>query len=164
MPGWRKSSTGICITFITTFTIFSTIYITLLITLIITIFITLLINIFIALLITIFTTIICCRMFGRCFSHGQYRQALGIAIETRRLDVFKRAVASGDQTDGQICDMVSYAFRVVMSLIQKRDYRWELLHTLVDLYRSLAKPDYVQVISLVFLTFFGISVSLVSIF
>ena len=28
--------------------------------------------------------------------------------------------------DGQVCDMLSYAFRVVMSLIQKRDYRWYL--------------------------------------
>ena len=79
------------------------------------------------------------RMFDRCFQHGQYRQALGIAIETRRLDVFEKAV-SGDQSDrevrlfvsafdhfvtnGQVCDMLSYAFRVVMSLIQKRDYRY----------------------------------------
>jgi 26S proteasome regulatory subunit N2 len=91
-------------------------------------------------------------MFEHCLSHGQYRKALGIALETRRLDVFKRAVAFGDQTDTEICDMLSYAFMVVMSLIrQKRDYRCELLRTLVDLYRSLAKPDYVQVNFLVFL-------------
>jgi len=68
-----------------------------------------------------------------------------MANETWRLDVFKRAVASGDQTDAEICDMLSYAFRVVMSLIQKRDYRCELLRSLVDLYRSLAKPDYIQI-------------------
>jgi len=83
------------------------------------------------------------RMFDRCFQHGQYRQALGIAIETRRLDVFERAV-SGDQSDREVCDMLSYAFRVVMSLIQKRDYRCELLKTLVRLYRGLQTPDYVQ--------------------
>ena len=41
------------------------------------------------------------RMFDRCFQHGQYRQALGIAIETRRLDVFERAV-SGDQSDREV--------------------------------------------------------------
>ena len=29
--------------------------------------------------------------------------------------------------DGQVCDMLSYAFRVVMSLIQKRDYRYSLI-------------------------------------
>jgi hypothetical protein len=37
----------------------------------------------------------------RCFEHGQYRQALGIAIETKRIDVFERAV-TGDLTDVQV--------------------------------------------------------------
>jgi len=83
------------------------------------------------------------RMFDRCFQHGQYRQALGIAIETKRLDVFERAVA-GDLPDSLVCDMLSYAFRVVMSLIQSRDYRSQLLRTLVRLYKALATPDYVQ--------------------
>ena len=83
------------------------------------------------------------RMFDRCFEHGQYRQALGIAIETRRLDIFERAI-SHDLPDSQKCDMLSYAFRVVMSLIQSRDYRCQLLKTLVGLYRGLATPDYVQ--------------------
>jgi len=91
------------------------------------------------------------RMFDRCFKHGQYRQALGIAIETKRLDVFERAVTEG-LPDDQVCDMLSYAFRVVMNLIQKRDYRCELLQTLVRLYRSLTTPDYVQMVQcLIFL-------------
>jgi len=83
------------------------------------------------------------RMFDRCFQHGQYRQALGIAIETRRLDIFERAI-KGDLPDSQKCDMLSYAFRVVMSLIQSRDYRSQLLQTLVKLYEGLTTPDYVQ--------------------
>ena len=60
------------------------------------------------------------KMFDRCFQHGQYRQALGIAIETRRLDIFERAILH-DLPDAQKCNMLSYAFRVVMSLIQSRD-------------------------------------------
>ena len=46
------------------------------------------------------------RMFERCFQHGQYRQALGIAIETRRLDVFEKAV-SGDQSDREVSSFAS---------------------------------------------------------
>ena len=84
------------------------------------------------------------RMFERCFQHGQFRQAVGIAIETRRLDIFQRAISQTDVGDREKCDMLSYAFRVVMSLIQSRDYRCQLLTTLVNLYRSLATPDYVQ--------------------
>ena len=83
------------------------------------------------------------RMFERCFQHGQYRQALGIAIETRRLDIFEQAI-SRDLPDAQKCDMLSFAFRVVMSLIQSRDYRCQLLSKLVELYQGLQTPDYVQ--------------------
>ncbi len=32
------------------------------------------------------------RMFQRCLDDGQYKQAIGIAIETRRMDVFRRAI------------------------------------------------------------------------
>ena len=37
----------------------------------------------------------------RCFDHGQYRQALGIAIETKRMDIFERAV-TGKLSDEQV--------------------------------------------------------------
>lgn len=32
------------------------------------------------------------RMFDRCFQHKQYKQALGIAIESRRMDTFIKAI------------------------------------------------------------------------
>jgi hypothetical protein len=53
------------------------------------------------------------------------------------MDVFERAVA-GDLADSLVSDMMSYAFRVVMSLVQSRDYRSQLLRTLVRLYRALS--------------------------
>lgn len=34
------------------------------------------------------------RMLLRCFEDGQFKQALGIAIETRRMDVFEKAILS----------------------------------------------------------------------
>ena len=60
-----------------------------------------------------------------------------------RLDVFEKSVA-GDLPDSLVSDMLSFAFRVVMSLIQSRDYRSQLLRTLVRLYRALSTLDYVQ--------------------
>ena len=59
------------------------------------------------------------------------------------MDVFERTVA-GDLPDSLVCEMLSYAFCVVMSLIHSRDYRSQLLRTLVRLYRALSTPDYVQ--------------------
>lgn len=32
------------------------------------------------------------RMFQRCFDDKQYKQAVGIALETRRIDVFEKAI------------------------------------------------------------------------
>ncbi|GBN73970.1 26S proteasome non-ATPase regulatory subunit 1 [Araneus ventricosus] len=80
------------------------------------------------------------RMFQRCFQHGQYNQAVGIALETRRLDIFESAIM---QSDG-VVEMLSYSFKVTMSLIQNRMYRNQVLQTLVNLYKNLETPDYVN--------------------
>ncbi len=32
------------------------------------------------------------RMFQRCFDEGEFKQALGIAVETNRMDMFKEAI------------------------------------------------------------------------
>lgn len=81
------------------------------------------------------------RMIQRCLDDGQYRQALGIALETRRMDIFEAAVLrSGDD----INNMLAYAYQVTMSLIQNRAFRNNVLRCLVKLYRSLAVPDYVN--------------------
>lgn len=83
------------------------------------------------------------RMIDRCMDHGQFRQALGIAIETKRLDVFERAITATRDQD-KTNEMLSYAFRCAMGLIQNRSYRGELLTTLVKLYKGLSTPDFVQ--------------------
>lgn len=37
-------------------------------------------------------------MFQRCLDEGQYRQALGIALETRRMDIFDKAIMQSVST------------------------------------------------------------------
>lgn len=80
------------------------------------------------------------RMFQRCLDDAQYRQALGLALETRRMDIFQKAIIQSDDING----MLSYAFQVAMSLIQNRGFRNIVLRSLVGLYRNLATPDYVN--------------------
>lgn len=88
------------------------------------------------------------RMFERCFSHHQYKQVLGLALETRRMDVFERSITSCSD----VSNMLSYAFRVCMSLIENRQFRDDVLRILVRLYRNLEKPDYINMIQcLIFL-------------
>lgn len=81
------------------------------------------------------------RMIQRCLDDGQYRQALGIALETRRMDIFESSIMQSDDIPG----MLSYAFQVTMSLIQNRAFRNSVLRSLVGLYRGLGVPDYVSV-------------------
>lgn len=80
------------------------------------------------------------RMIQRCLDDGQYRQALGIALETRRMDIFEQSIMQSDD----IPNMLNYAFQVTMSLIQSRSFRNTVLRSLVGLYRGLGTPDYVS--------------------
>ncbi|PSN54390.1 26S proteasome non-ATPase regulatory subunit 1 [Blattella germanica] len=80
------------------------------------------------------------KMFQRCLEDRQYKQALGLALETRRMDIFERSIIESDNIN---C-MLSYAFKVTMSLIQNRGFRNMVLRSLVGLYRNLATPDYVN--------------------
>ncbi|XP_059478914.1 26S proteasome non-ATPase regulatory subunit 1 [Neocloeon triangulifer] len=81
-------------------------------------------------------------MFDRCLAEGQYRQAIGIALETRSMDVFEDAITRADDKAG----MLTYAFQVAMSLIHQRKFRHEVLRSLVKLYRNLSTPDYVNMV------------------
>ncbi len=54
----------------------------------------------------------------RCFEHREYRQALGIAIETKRLDIFERAI-TGDKTETQVYIFVMIICFVIGITIEK---------------------------------------------
>lgn len=81
------------------------------------------------------------RMFKRCFDDAKYKQAVGIALETRRLDVFEQAILKSDDVPG----MLSYSLVVCMSLLQSRQFRNKVLRVLVQLYLNLATPDFISV-------------------
>ena len=88
------------------------------------------------------------RMFQKCFEDKQFKQAMGIAIEARRMDIFIKSIEKADNRE----EMLSYAFRVVMNFQQNRNFRGELLRSLIDLYKKASKPDYVQMVqNLIFL-------------
>ncbi|XP_046865190.1 26S proteasome non-ATPase regulatory subunit 1 [Drosophila willistoni] len=80
------------------------------------------------------------RMIQRCLDDNQFRQALGIALETRRMDIFQQAIMNSDDVRG----MLAYAYNVTMSLIPNRGFRNQVLRCLVSLYRDLGVPDYVN--------------------
>jgi 26S proteasome regulatory subunit N2 len=81
------------------------------------------------------------RMFERCLSDRRYKQAIGIAFETRRVDILQRAI----HESGDIPGMLSYCLRVALSLISNPAFRNTVLKVIVRAYKELDVPDYISV-------------------
>lgn len=43
------------------------------------------------------------RMFERCYADGEYRQAMGIALETRRIDEIRKSILSSGMFSFFVC-------------------------------------------------------------
>eukprot|EP00466_Bigelowiella_natans_P005314 jgi/Bigna1/92583/estExt_fgenesh1_pm.C_360002 len=80
------------------------------------------------------------KIFGKCFAHGQFEQALGIAVESHRLDRVEESIKlSGDKPR-----MLSYCLKLCKTTVNNRRYRNLLLRSMVKLYQGLANPDYLN--------------------
>uniref|UniRef100_A0A8C6Q8Q5 26S proteasome non-ATPase regulatory subunit 1 n=1 Tax=Nothobranchius furzeri TaxID=105023 RepID=A0A8C6Q8Q5_NOTFU len=81
------------------------------------------------------------KMFLRCLDNHKYKQAIGIALETRRLDMFEKTILESNDVSG----LLAYSLKVCMSLMQNKTFRNEVLRVLVKLYMNLEKPDFINV-------------------
>lgn len=81
------------------------------------------------------------RMFERCYADGEYTQAMGIALEARRLDKVQETI----QHAGDKPAILRYTFDVCQTLVTSRDTRLKVLAILVTMHRQLPEPDYVAV-------------------
>ncbi|GFP98326.1 26S proteasome non-ATPase regulatory subunit 1 homolog a [Phtheirospermum japonicum] len=63
------------------------------------------------------------RMFDKCIIDGKYQQAIGMAIECRRLDELEEAVLRSDNVHATI----NYCIDVSHSFVNQREYRHERL-------------------------------------
>lgn len=82
------------------------------------------------------------RMFQRCFDDKKFKAAIGIAIETRRLDVVEKAIL----TSTNVPETISYAYKITLSLVQNRKFKNAILTLLVKIYTNMANPEYVNVV------------------
>ncbi|ORE11727.1 26S proteasome regulatory complex, non-ATPase subcomplex, Rpn2/Psmd1 subunit [Rhizopus microsporus var. microsporus] len=80
------------------------------------------------------------RMFQRCADDGEYEQAIGIALESRRLDIIESTIMKGNPSQ-----LLAYVLDVSMTLVQNLEFRNEVLRLLVNLYKKLEKPDYISI-------------------
>ncbi|KAK9804632.1 hypothetical protein WJX73_001394 [Symbiochloris irregularis] len=81
------------------------------------------------------------RMFERCLRDGQFEQAVGVALETRRLDMLEKAIKAAPDTSG----ILKYALTVCQRLIIQRGFRREVLQLLIKLCEAVPEPDWVGI-------------------
>ncbi|KAI4345368.1 hypothetical protein L6164_012498 [Bauhinia variegata] len=81
------------------------------------------------------------RMLDKCIVDGKYQQAMGIAIECRRLDKLEEAIIKSDNIHGTL----SYCINVSHSFVNLREYRQEVLRLLVKVFQKLPSPDYLSI-------------------
>ena len=80
-------------------------------------------------------------MFERCFEDKEFKQALGIALESRRLDKLEEAVKRSDNPS----DIMNYCYLVAQDLVTSGMFRKMVLEKLVELYSGFDNPDYVNI-------------------
>lgn len=84
------------------------------------------------------------RMFDRCQRDGAYTQALGIAIESHRLDQVSKTINLAPQNEKSA--LLSYTYDLTLSVTLTRDFHRQLLKLLVELYHTVtSEPNYQQI-------------------
>lgn len=60
---------------------------------------------------------------SRCIVDGKFQQALGIALECRRLDKLEESILRSDNVMG----MLTYCLSISQTFVNRREYRHEVL-------------------------------------
>ncbi|KAI5851178.1 armadillo-type protein [Morchella snyderi] len=99
------------------------------------------------------------RMFRKCYETEDYKPAIGIAIEARRLDVVEEGIKLAsqrsrerkgkvkeveDEKDGGV-ELMDYVLDITMGVVQEIGLREKLLRLLVNLFLAQASPDYFSI-------------------
>lgn len=81
------------------------------------------------------------KLLDRCCREGAFEQAVGIALEARRLDLFKEICKQSPRPK----ELLAYALSIGQRLISSKAFRREVLILLVELYEAMAEPDWANV-------------------
>ena len=83
------------------------------------------------------------KMFDRCYDDRKFNQAIGIALEARRLDKLKETIERSDDIE----DKLSYTFLIAQNIVKSKDFRTEILRLLLLIYENKqgGKFDYYKI-------------------
>ena len=73
------------------------------------------------------------KVFNRCFTDKKFKQAIGIALESRRLDKVKDAI---EQSNDQIEELLGYTFQIAQDIVKSKNFRTDVLRLLLMIYQK----------------------------
>ena len=80
------------------------------------------------------------QMFARCIADKEFKQALGIALETQRLDVIEEVYSVTHDAD-----LLTYVLESCVGVVPSIEVRNQILHLLVKLFQRLPSPDHFSI-------------------
>ncbi|KAI9293978.1 26S proteasome regulatory complex, non-ATPase subcomplex, Rpn2/Psmd1 subunit [Neoconidiobolus thromboides FSU 785] len=80
------------------------------------------------------------RMFEKCLQDKEYKQAIGIALESHRLDIVERAIK-----EGETAQLLEYILNISLKLVEDKEFRIQTINLVKNSYQNLAQPDYLAV-------------------
>lgn len=80
------------------------------------------------------------QMFARCIADKEFKQALGIALETQRLDIIEQVYSVTHDAD-----LLTYVLESSVGVVPSIEVRNQILHLLVDLFQRLPSPDHFSI-------------------
>lgn len=85
------------------------------------------------------------QMFQRCYHDNCYDQAMGIALDTRRIDKVEEVLVESLKNGYEL--ILRYTFNLCQGArnIPSREFRLSVINLLVKFYGTLAEPDYANV-------------------
>jgi 26S proteasome regulatory subunit N2 len=85
------------------------------------------------------------QLFERCYRDGCYEQAMGVALDTRRLDKVQEVCNKSLEASHE--SILGYTFNLCQGArnIPSREFRLSVIDVLVNVYGTLPEPDYANV-------------------
>ncbi|KAF7548916.1 hypothetical protein G7046_g8502 [Stylonectria norvegica] len=90
------------------------------------------------------------RLFETCLDQGRYRAVIGIAVESKNLDVLKHVILRARKDDAakplengqdRAEDAIIYLLGICMNIVQERSFRKEILRLILELFKGSTRPE-----------------------
>lgn len=100
-------------------------------------------------------------MLQRCVKKGEYKMALGVALDARRLDIIDSILRTTSGKTSDPMELVNYVLNCSVTVVSNREFRNKALSSLVPIITSLSAPDYFAIAKIIVqLNDYNIAISL----